>query len=253
MFSVKDKIAIVTGGGRGLGKEMAMALGEAGAHVVVCSRNLPACEEVKKELMDLGVKSIAFPCDVTKKSDVVNVVETVMKEFGRIDILINNSGTSWAGPFADIPEDKWDKVMDVNVKGAFLFSQEVSRIMVGQKSGKIINIASVTGFGGTNPMLMDTVPYNTSKGAVMTLTKDLAVKLAPHNIQVNAIAPGFFPTKITKELFSSQGNMIKQHIPARRFGQAGDLTGVAVFLSSSASDYVHGHILVVDGGIRAQV
>ena len=102
-------------------------------------------------------------------------------------------------------------------------------------------------------MLMDTVPYNTSKGAVMTLTKDLAVKLAPHNIQVNAIAPGFFPTKITKELFASQGNMIKQHIPARRFGQGEDLNGVAIFLSSAASDYINGHILVVDGGIRAQV
>ncbi|WP_244886929.1 glucose 1-dehydrogenase [Rossellomorea vietnamensis] len=253
MFSVKDKVAIVTGGGRGLGKEMALALGRAGAHVVVCSRNQSACEEVKETLIGWGVRSLAIPCDVTRKADVIHVVETVMKEFGRIDILINNSGTSWAGPFADIPEDKWDKVMDVNVKGAFLFSQEVSRIMVRQKAGKIINIASVTGYGGTNPMLMDTVPYNTSKGAVMTLTKDLAVKLAPHNIQVNAIAPGFFPTKITKELFTSQGNMIKQHIPARRFGQGEDLNGVAIFLSSAASDYINGHILVVDGGIRAQV
>ncbi|MCC5802120.1 glucose 1-dehydrogenase [Rossellomorea vietnamensis] len=253
MFSVKDKVAIVTGGGRGLGKEMALALGRAGAHVVVCSRNQSACEEVKETLIGSGVRSLAISCDVTKKADVIHVVETVMKEFGRIDILINNSGTSWAGPFADIPEDKWDKVMDVNVKGAFLFSQEVSRIMVRQKAGKIINIASVTGYGGTNPMLMDTVPYNTSKGAVMTLTKDLAVKLAPHNIQVNAIAPGFFPTKITKELFASQGHMIKQHIPARRFGQGEDLNGVAIFLSSGASDYINGHILVVDGGIRAQV
>ncbi|MFI8687960.1 glucose 1-dehydrogenase [Rossellomorea sp. NPDC077527] len=253
MFSVKDKVAIVTGGGRGLGKEMALALGEAGAHVVVCSRNLPACEEVKKMLIGLGVRSLAIPCDVTQKSDVINVVETVMNEFGRIDILINNSGTSWAGPFADIPEDKWDKVMDVNVKGAFLFSQEVSRIMVKQKSGKIINIASVTGFGGTNSMLMDTVPYNTSKGALMTFTKDLSVKLAPHRIQVNAIAPGFFPTKITKELFEKQGAVIKQHIPAGRFGQAKDLNGAVIFLSSPASDYINGHILVVDGGIRAQV
>ncbi|KSU59863.1 gluconate 5-dehydrogenase [[Bacillus] enclensis] len=252
MFDIKGKVAVVTGGGRGLGKEMALGLGEAGAHVVVCSRNLAACEEVRDSLMALGVKSLAFSCDVTKKEDVVHIIEETVKEFGRIDILINNSGTSWAGPFLDVPADKWDKVMDVNVKGTFLFSQEAAKVMVKQKSGKIINIASVSGFGGTDPRLMDTVPYNASKGAVITLTKDLAVKLASHNIQVNAIAPGFFPTKITKQLFAEQGNAIMQHIPAKRFGEGEDLRGIAVFLSSAASQYVNGHILIVDGGISAQ-
>ncbi|XXM70833.1 SDR family oxidoreductase [Lysinibacillus sphaericus] len=251
MFDIKGKVAIVTGGGRGLGKEMALGLGEAGAHIVVCSRNLAACEEVRDSLLGLGVRSLAFSCDVTKKEDVVHIIEETVKEFGRIDILINNSGTSWAGPFLDVPADKWDKVMEVNVKGTFLFSQEAARVMVKQKSGKIINIASVTGFGGTDPRLMDTIPYNTSKGAVITLTKDLAVKLASHNIQVNAIAPGFFPTKITKQLFAQQGEAIKQNIPAKRFGEGEDLRGIAVFLSSAASQYMNGHILIVDGGISA--
>jgi NAD(P)-dependent dehydrogenase (short-subunit alcohol dehydrogenase family) len=251
VFDIREKVAIVTGGGRGLGKVMALALGEAGAHVVVCSRNLSACEEVRDSLLELGVRSLALACDVTNKEDVVNVVEETVREFGRIDILINNSGTSWAGPFVDVPPDKWDKVMEVNVKGTFMFSQEVVKVMIRQQTGKIINIASVTGFGGTDPRLMDTVPYNASKGAVITLTKDLAVKLARHNIQVNAIAPGFFPTKITKQLFEQQGAAIMQKIPANRFGEGEDLKGIAVFLSSSASQYVNGHILIVDGGISA--
>ncbi|MFS8189081.1 glucose 1-dehydrogenase [Rossellomorea marisflavi] len=251
MFTLTDQVAIVTGGGRGLGREMALALAEAGAHVVVCSRNLPACDATAKEIEALGVRSLAMACDVTDKASVTSVVEKTLEVFGKIDILINNSGTSWAGPMVDIPEDKWDKVMEVNVKGAFLFSQAVAPSMMARKAGKIINIASVSGFGGTSPLVMDTLPYNTSKGAVMTLTKDLAVKLAYHNIQVNAIAPGFFPTKITKELFAKQGDQIRKFIPARRFGEGDDLRGAAVFLSSRASNYMNGHILVVDGGIQA--
>ncbi|RLQ96302.1 SDR family oxidoreductase [Falsibacillus albus] len=253
LFNLKDKVAIVTGGGRGLGKEMAIALAEAGAKVVVCSRNLPACEEVKTLLENSGTEALAVSCDIQLKEDIQKVIDLTLEKFNRIDILINNSGTSWTGPFTEIPEEKWDKVMDVNVKGTFLFSQEAAKIMMKQKSGKIINIASVSGFGGTPTVVMNTVPYNTSKGAVITFTKDLAVKLARHNIQVNAIAPGFFPTKITQELFKEQGDQLKYMIPSERFGQAEDLKGAAIFLASNASNYINGHVLVIDGGIRALV
>ncbi|MGE7878674.1 SDR family oxidoreductase [Peribacillus muralis] len=253
MFDLTNKTAIVTGGGRGLGKQIAMALGEAGANVVIASRNLSACKEVCEELQAQGVKAIAFECDITNESDVDLVVHEAVAQFGTIDILVNNSGTSWSGPLVDLPKDKWEKVLNVNVTGTFLFSQAVARIMIQQNSGKIINIASVSGLGGTFPELLDTIAYNTSKGAVITMTKDLGVKLARYNIQVNAIAPGFFPTKITKKILEKSNYDILGKTPARRFGNETDLKGAAIFLASQASDYMVGHVLILDGGISALV
>lgn len=176
-----------------------------------------------------------------------------MKEFGRIDILVNNSGTSWGAPALDMPEDKWDKVMDINLKAVFLFSQAVGKIMVEQKSGKIINIASIAGMGGQDPLVMDAIGYSASKGAVITLTKDLAVKMAPYNVHVNAIAPGFFPTKMAKAILDYSGEKILERTPAGRFGSDDDIKGPALFLASNASNYVYGHVLVVDGGTTASV
>lgn len=253
LFNLTHKTAIVTGGGRGLGEQIALALADVGANVVVCSRNIKACQTVSEQLKEKGVQSLAIECDVTKQEDIDRVVKDTIDRFGTIDILVNNSGTSWAAPVLELPADKWDKVMSVNLKATFLFSQATAKLMVKQGSGKIINIASVAGFGGTPPALMDTIAYNTSKGAVLTFTKDLAVKLAPHNIQVNAIAPGFFPTKITKNILESSPYNIIGHTPAGRFGNEKDIKGVAVFLASKASDYVIGHVLVVDGGISAVV
>ena len=249
MFTLTDQVAIVTGGGRGLGREMALALAEAGAHVVVCSRNLPACDATAKEIEALGVRSLAMACDVTDKASVTSVVEKTLEVFGKIDILINNSGTSWAGPMVDIPEDKWDKVMEVNVKGAFLFSQAVAPSMMARKAGKIINIASVSGFGGTSPLVMDTLPYNTSKGAVMTLTKDLAVKLAYHNIQVNAIAPGFMASAMTDALNDQQREGILAKIPMGAMGSGEDIGAAVVYLASKEAGYVTGQTLHVNGGM----
>ena len=253
LFNLAGKTAIVTGGGKGLGAEMASALATAGANVVVCSRDLEACQLVANQLKKCGVGSLAIKCDVTNQTEIENVVSETIKEFGNIDILINNSGTSWIGPALELPEDKWDKVMDVNVKGVFLFSQAVAKEMIKQGSGKIINISSVTGFGGTQPELLDTIAYNTSKGAVMTFTKDLAIKLARHNIQVNSIAPGFFPTKISQQVIDKANSFILRQIPSRRFGKVEDLHGAIVFLASSASDYMIGHVLVIDGGISSLV
>jgi NAD(P)-dependent dehydrogenase (short-subunit alcohol dehydrogenase family) len=252
LFNLTNKTAIVTGGGRGLGEQMAIALAEVGANVVVCSRNLKACKESRDRLMEKGAKSLAIQCDVTNQQDIENVVKQTLDRFGSIDVLINNSGTSWVAPFLDLPADKWDKVMNVNLRGMFLFSQAVAKVMKDHGGGKIINISSVTGFLGTSPSILDAIAYNTSKGAVISLTKDLAIKLAAYNIQVNALAPGLFPTKITKVLEESN-RVILSKIPAARFGNDQDLMGAAIYLSSRASDYVTGQVLVVDGGLTSSL
>lgn len=248
LFKLEGKTAIVTGGGRGLGAQIARGFAEAGANVVLCSRKVDACIEMSKELEALGVKSIGLACDVGNEEDVKRVVEETVKQFGTIDILVNNSGATWATPVVDMPIEAWQKVIDVNVTGTFLMSKEVGKVMIKQESGKIINIASVAGLGGTNPEYMDTIGYNTSKGAVITFTKDLAAKWGQFNINVNAIAPGFFPTKMSSGLLEQGLEHILNNTPLNRLGSDEDLKGAALFLASKASDYVTGDILIVDGG-----
>lgn len=251
LFSLKGKTAIITGGGRGLGEQIAKGFAEAGAkNIVLCSRKVEACQQVSQDLQKKGVKTLALRCEVTNEEDVKNVVEKTIEHFETVDILVNNSGATWAAPVVDMPIEAWKKVIDVNITGTFLMSQEVGKVMIKQKNGKIINIASIAGFGGT-PNYMDTIGYNTSKGAVMTFTKDLAVKWGQYNINVNAIAPGFFPTKMSSELIEMGKDKILESTPLNRFGGDSDLKGAAVFLASRASDYVTGDILTVDGGAHA--
>lgn len=251
LFDLKGKVAIVTGGGRGLGKQIAEGFAEAGANVVVCSRKVEACEQVSLHLKELGVDSIALKCDVSNPEDVNHVVETTLERFGKIDILVNNSGASWGAPVEEMPLEAWQKVMNTNVTGTFLMSQAVGRVMLQQHSGKIINIASVAGLKGSNPKFMNAIGYNSSKGAVVTFTKDLAVKWGPEGIYVNAIAPGFFPTKMSKALLEQGGEGILEATPLRKFGTENDLKGVALFLAAPASDFISGEIIVVDGGANA--
>lgn len=248
LFSLKGKVAIVTGGGRGLGEQIAIGFAEAGANVVVCSRRVDACEEVSGKLKEIGVESLALKCDITNPEDVKNVVGQTVERFGRIDILVNNSGASWGAPAEEMPLEAWQKVLNVNVTGTFLMSQAAGKVMLEQGSGKIINIASVAGLKGSNPKVMDAIGYNASKGAVITFTKDLAAKWGPRGIYVNAIAPGFFPTKMSKGLLEKGGQAILEGTPLRKFGSDTDLKGVAVFLAASASDYITGDIVIVDGG-----
>ena len=250
-FNLKGKTAIITGGGRGLGAQIAEGFAEAGANVVVCSRKLDACTEVAEKLKGLGVETLALACDITKQADVKMVVDETVKRFGTIDILVNNSGATWGAPVVDMPIEAWQKVINVNVTGTFLMSQEAGKIMIDKGGGKIINIASVAGLGGTDPRFMDTIGYNTSKGAVITFTKDLAVKWGQYNINVNAIAPGFFPTKMSTVLMERGRDRILEKTPLKRFGTDEDLKGVALFLASKASDYVTGDVVVVDGGTHA--
>src|SRR5699024_5631126 len=251
LFRLDGKTAIVSGGARGLGAQIAETFAEAGANVVICSRKLEACEKMRDTLKERGVDSLAFECDVRKQDDVRKVIEGTVNHFGAIDILVNNSGATWGAPVPDMPFEAWEKVINVNITCTYLMSQEAGKHMVEQKHGKIINIASVAGFGGTDPRYMDTIGYNTSKGAIMTFTKDLATKWGQHNINVNAIAPGFFPTKMSRGLLELGQDKIVAGTPLNRLGSDDDIKGPALFLDSGASDFVSGDILTVDGGAHA--
>ena len=248
LFSLKGKTAIVTGGGRGLGEQIAIAFAEAGANVVVCSRKVENCIEVSEKLKQLGVESLALKCDVTNPEDVKQVVETTLEKFGSIDILVNNSGATWGAPVEEMPLEAFQKVINVNLVGTFLMSQTVGKIMIEQKAGKIINIASAAGLRGSNPEVMNTIGYNTSKAGVINFTRDLAAKWGKHNIHVNALAPGFFPTKMSKVLLEKYGDKILDGTPLGRYGTDKDIKGVALFLAAPASDFVTGEVIVVDGG-----
>lgn len=249
LFRLDGKTAIVTGGGRGLGQYMAEALSDAGARVVLCSRKLDALEEVKQEIEDAGGTAMAVACDVSNPDDIQRVVDQTQAEFGAIDILINNSGATWGAPAETMPLEKFDQVMAVNVRGVFLFSQAVGRTMIERgEGGKIINIASVAAFTGGRPGLMQTAGYTASKGAVVSMTRDLAGSWANHRINVNAIAPGWFPTRMSKGLLEKAGDQMLQGIPLQRYGEPDDLKGVALLLASRAGDYITGQTLVVDGG-----
>ncbi len=251
LFSLKGRTAIVTGGGTGLGLQMASALAEAGADIVVCSRNLERCREAAGKIETLGVKALALRCDLNREDESDQVVRTTVKEFGKIDILVNNSGKTWGASVEDLDLEKWKEVLDVNVTGTFILTQKVGREMITRKSGKIINIVSYAGLIGTDPDYLNAIAYNTSKGALVAFTRDLAVKWAGHGIQVNAIAPGWFGTEMTKWSMGHQGKKMLERILLKRFGGEEDLKGAIVFLASKASDYVTGQILCVDGGLTA--
>jgi NAD(P)-dependent dehydrogenase (short-subunit alcohol dehydrogenase family) len=250
LFDLSGRVAIVTGGSIGLGRQMARGLAEMGANVVLCARKKERCETTAEELRSLGVKSMALGCDVKDPASVKDVVDATIADFGRIDILINNAGTSWGAPVEEMRLEHWNKVIETNLTGTFLFSQAAGKVMIGQRKGKIINIASVAGIHGAPPEFQ-AIGYHASKGGVIAFTKDLACKWGVHNIQVNAIAPGWFPTNMSKVVIERNKDYFLKRIPLHRFGGGDDLKGAAVYLASSASDYVTGNVLVVDGGQTA--
>ncbi len=248
LFDLSGRVAIITGGSIGLGRQMAEALAEMGANLVLCARKKERCEEAAQELEKLGIRALALGCDVKDQSSVQQLIDATVAEFGRIDILINNAGISWGAPTETMSLADWNKVMETNLTGTFLCAQAAGRVMLSQESGKIINMASVSGLKGAPPEAVQAIAYHASKGGVISFTRDLAVKWARHNIQVNAIAPGWFPTHMSGKVIEHKKDYLLSHIPARRFGTDYDLKGAAVFLASDASAYVNGHILVVDGG-----
>jgi NAD(P)-dependent dehydrogenase (short-subunit alcohol dehydrogenase family) len=250
LFDLNGRVAIVTGGSIGLGRQMAEGLAEMGANVVLCARKKERCQEAAGHLARLGVKTLALGCDVKDSAAVQEVIAATLRELGRIDILINNAGVSWGAPVEEMTLEQWNKVIDTNLTGTFLFSQAVGKVMCGQGHGRIINIASVAGLGGASAELQ-AIGYHASKGGVIAFTKDLACKWAPHNVQVNAIAPGWFPTHMSHWVLEHSKESLLAKIPLHRFGSDDDLKGAAVFLASDASAYVTGHVLVVDGGQTA--
>jgi NAD(P)-dependent dehydrogenase (short-subunit alcohol dehydrogenase family) len=250
LFDLSGRVAIVTGGSIGLGRQMAEGLAEMGANLVLCARKKERCEQTAEELKQLGVKTLALGCDVKDPASIQAVAEDTFKQFGRIDILVNNAGTSWGAPVEAMTVEQWNKVIETNLTGTFLFSQAVGKVMIAQRRGKIINIASVAGLRGSPPSF-SAIGYSASKGGVIIFTKDLACKWGMHNIQVNAIAPGWFPTDMSGKVIERNKEMLLAGIPAGRFGGPDDLKGAAVFLASDASNFVSGNILVVDGGQSA--
>lgn len=251
LFDLRGKVSIVTGGGRGLGLALAEGLAEAGSNIVICSRKESNCHEAAQRIERTGVRAVGVGCDITQPEDISKLRDFALKEFGKIDILINNSGATWGAPTEDYPIEGWKKVIDVNVTGTFLCSQIIGKTMIEKGGGKIINISSIFGGVGCKSEVMDAIAYNTSKGAIEAFTKDLAVKWAKHRVYVNAIAPAFIETEMTHVTMEEGRAHILSHVPIGRFGLPDDLKGAVVFLSSAASDYMTGTVLFVDGGYRA--
>lgn len=251
LFDLTGKVALITGGTKGLGLQMAEALGEQGAKIFISARTAAEVEQVVKDLEAQGIQAGGIACDLGKldTNPIVSLVDAAQAKFGTVDILINNAGTTWGQPAEEHSYEGWQKVMSLNVDVCFLMAQEVARrFMIPRRSGKIINIASIAGFKGNRANSgIHTVAYNTSKAAAINLTRALAGEWGPYNINVNAICPGYFPTKLAKGL-EKVTEMIKAGTPLGRIGGEDDIKGTAVFLSTEASRHVTGQAIAVDGG-----
>jgi NAD(P)-dependent dehydrogenase (short-subunit alcohol dehydrogenase family) len=251
LMNLEGRVSVVTGGATGLGLQMASGLAEAGSNIVICSRKLENCEAAAQQIEKIGVKALPVGCDVTKPDQVETMKEATLKRFGRIDVLVNNAGRAWAAPPEDTPLERWQQVFDLNITAPFLCAQTLGREMIRQKRGKIVNIASIAGLVGRNPKAYSSIAYSSSKGALVNFTRDLAVKWAQHNIQVNAICPGFFVTPLNQKLYEKNRENIDREIPLGHTGGPDDLKGMAVLLASDASNFITGAIIPVDGGSTA--
>ncbi|EIJ71359.1 gluconate 5-dehydrogenase [Pasteurella bettyae] len=251
LFSLKNKRILITGSTRGIGNLLATGLAEHGAEVIIHGTKLENAQKVAAEFATKGFKAHAVAFDVTNSKAAQETIDYIEKEIGPIDVLVNNAGIQRRHPFCEFPEKDYDDVINVNQKSVFIISQAVARYMVKRKSGKIINIGSMQSELGRDTI----TPYAASKGAVKMLTRGMCVELARYNIQVNGIAPGYFATELTKPLVENQefSSWLCKRTPAGRWGDPRELIGAAVFLSSSASNFVNGHLLFVDGGMLAAV
>jgi NAD(P)-dependent dehydrogenase (short-subunit alcohol dehydrogenase family) len=248
LFDLTGKTAIVTGGSRGIGKEMAEGLAEAGANLVLCARRAEWLDETVTEFRDRGFNVESALCDVAKPAEVQGVVATAVEKFGGVDVLINNAGISWGAMPEDMPLEKWQQVLDVNLTGCFLFAQAAGREMLKKGSGSIINIASISGLtsSANGPFYAG---YVASKAGLIGLTRELAASWGRKGIRVNAIAPGFFHSRLADAVIDLYERSIQENNVIPRVGNEGELKGIAVFLASEASSYITGQTIAVDGGM----
>jgi NAD(P)-dependent dehydrogenase (short-subunit alcohol dehydrogenase family) len=250
LFDLSGKTALITGGSRGLGLQMAHALGEAGARVMLSSRKAEDLEQAAAELQAGGIDARWIAADCSKEEDTRRLADETVERMGPVDILVNNAGASWGAPAEEHPVAAWDKVMNLNVRGYFILSQQIARnSMIPNKRGRIINIASIAGLNG-NPPEMKTLAYNTSKTAVLGFTRTLAAEWGKYNINVNAICPGFFMTKMAAGLITAFGEeKMAAKAPLGRLGDDDDLKGITLLYASEAGKHITGQWLAVDGGV----
>ena len=252
-FDLSGKVALVTGGSRGLGLQMAEALGELGARVAITARKQGELDGAAARLSTAGVEVLTVAADLGRLDTVPGVVDQVLGRFGEIDILVNNAGTTWGARAEDYPWEAWKKVLDLNLNAAFLLCQEVGRrSMIPRRTGKIVNVASIAGLAGNPPGIgMETIAYNTSKAALINFSRALASEWGRHGINVNVLCPGFFPSRMSSGLLGSIGAEVVRGTPLGRLGGQEDLKGPIAFLASEASRHVTGQVLAVDGGASA--
>ena len=250
LFDLTGRTALVTGGSRGLGLQIAHALGEAGAKVMLSARKQGELEEAVAELQSAGIDARWIAADCAVESDIRRLADETLERIGDVDILVNNAGAAWGAPAEDHPVEAWDKVLNLNVRGYFILSQQLAKkSMIPRKKGHIINVASIAGLGG-NPPQMNTIAYNTSKGAVITFTQALACEWGKYGINVNAMCPGFFPSKMTQGTLDRLGeDKLAAHAPLQRLGDDEDLKGITLLYASDAGKHITGQWLAIDGGV----
>jgi NAD(P)-dependent dehydrogenase (short-subunit alcohol dehydrogenase family) len=249
LFDLSGRVAIVTGGSRGLGLQIAEALGEMGARVALTARKKDELDAAVAHLAKQGIEAAPHVCDMGRREQIVPLADAVLKQFGKVDILINNAGATWGAPAEDHPLEAWDKLVNLNLTGTFLISQQIAKkSMIPAKWGRIVNVASVAGLMASDPRVVRTIAYNATKHGVVGLTRQFAVEWGEHGITVNAICPGFFPSKMTKGTLDTAGKMVAELTPTKRLGGEEDLKGLAVLLASEASRHITGQAIAVDGG-----
>jgi NAD(P)-dependent dehydrogenase (short-subunit alcohol dehydrogenase family) len=250
LLDLTGRSALVTGGSRGLGLQIAEALGEAGAKILLTSRKAGDLEEAAAHLQDRGIDTRWIAADASQPAEIQRVADEAMQRLGHIDILVNNAGATWGAAMEDYPLEAWDKVMNLNIRSIFLMCQAIGRMsMIPRKRGRIINVASIAGLSGAREPVKY-IAYGTSKGAVVNFTRTLAAEWGPYGINVNALAPGFFPSKMTKGLLDTLGaDNMAAHAPLKRIGDDDDLKGAALLFASDAGKHITGQILAVDGGV----
>jgi len=249
LLDLTGRVAIVTGGSRGLGLQIAEALGEMGARIAITARKKDELDQAVAHLKKLGVEAAPYVCDLGRREQVAPLADAILEKFGKVDVLVNNAGATWGAPAEDHPLDAWDKLVNLNMTGTFLISQRVAKkSMIPARWGRIVNVASVAGLMASDPAVVRTVAYNATKHGVVGMTKQLAAEWGEHGITVNAICPGFFPSKMTRATLDTTGEMVRKMTPTRRLGGPEDLKGLAVLLASEASRHITGQAIAVDGG-----